>query len=161
VSGPALTIIKYVFLALLYLFFARVIRAVWTEVREPVIVVGPEGSLAGPVAGSRRRRRRGAPATEVEPELVALEPEELRGQVFRVGHELTVGRAPGCGISLTGDTFVSQVHARLFTRDHEVWLEDLGSTNGTLLNGAKVTAPQPVQPGDHLQIGRTVLQLRR
>ena len=56
---------------------------------------------------------------------------------------------------------MSQLHARVFRRDGDVYVEDLGSTNGTYLNQKKVTAAVPLRKGDQLQIGKTVLQARR
>jgi pSer/pThr/pTyr-binding forkhead associated (FHA) protein len=55
---------------------------------------------------------------------------------------------------------VSQLHARVFTRDGQLLVEDLGSTNGTYLNRAKVAGPMVMQKGDRLQVGNTVLEVR-
>ena len=136
-----LTILKLCFLALLYLFFLRVLRAVWAEMspaphlaapaprrRSPAAGTGaaPAGPAATPKAGGGRLR--------------VIEPAETKGQTYDLGEELTVGRAGGCQITLD-DTFVSQLHARVFRRDGQLFVEDLGSTNGTFLNRKKVTAP--------------------
>jgi len=59
------------------------------------------------------------------------------------------------------DTYASQLHARVFQRDGQIYVEDLGSTNGTYLNRSKVTGPMVVQRGDQLQIGNTILELER
>jgi pSer/pThr/pTyr-binding forkhead associated (FHA) protein len=56
------------------------------------------------------------------------------------------------------DTFVSQLHARVFRRDGAVFIDDLGSTNGTFLNGRKLTTAEPVAKGDRLQIGNTIFE---
>lgn len=90
-----------------------------------------------------------------------VEPPERRGTVYELGDELTVGRAGGCQIALTDDTYASQLHARIFRKDGRVWLEDLGSTNGTYLNAKAVSAPVALRRGDRLQIGRTVLEVAR
>ena len=58
------------------------------------------------------------------------------------------------------DTYVSQLHARVFTRDGQLMVEDLGSTNGTYLNRVKVAGPMVMQKGDRLQVGNTVLEVR-
>jgi pSer/pThr/pTyr-binding forkhead associated (FHA) protein len=71
-----------------------------------------------------------------------------------------VGRAVGCGVALPDDTFVSQLHARVFRRDGDLFVEDLGSTNGTYLNRKKVTAAIALRHGDQLQIGKTTLEVR-
>jgi pSer/pThr/pTyr-binding forkhead associated (FHA) protein len=59
------------------------------------------------------------------------------------------------------DTTVSQLHARVFRRDGRVYVEDLGSTNGTWLNRARVSAAVPMKRGDRLQFGSTVLEVAR
>ncbi|MBA2625448.1 MAG: FHA domain-containing protein, partial [Acidimicrobiia bacterium] len=89
-----------------------------------------------------------------------VEPVEERGRSFDLDGELTVGRAPGCQVALD-DSYVSQLHARVFTRDGGVWVEDLGSTNGTFLNAERVSAPLAVRRGDQLKVGSTVMELKR
>jgi pSer/pThr/pTyr-binding forkhead associated (FHA) protein len=156
VPDPVLTLLKYVFLAVLYLFFLRVLRAVWVELREPKpapLDAAPKPSIPAP---STRRRGRGG--TE---RLVVVSPAEQKGTEFAVDDEVTVGRAGGCGVLLADDTFVSQLHARLFRRDGDLYVEDLGSTNGTYLNKKKVTSPVAVRKGDKVQFGRTTVEVRR
>jgi pSer/pThr/pTyr-binding forkhead associated (FHA) protein len=155
-----LSVLKVIFLLLLYLFFLRVIRAVWTELREPktVQVAGAPANAAPPVPSDRKNKR--ARTTKVE-RLVVLEPTTRTGQTFELGEELTVGRAPGCGVSLPEDTFISQLHARVFRRDGSLFVEDLGSTNGTFLNRKAVSTAVPLRKGDRLQVGKTVLEVAR
>lgn len=156
-----LTVLKLVFLALLYLFFVRVIRAVWTELQDPktiqVAVAPPGGGPRPPVAAGRQR----STARIAAERLVVREPPDRFGQMFELGDELTVGRASGCGVALPDDTFVSQLHARVFRRDGALYVEDLGSTNGTLLNQRPVTSAVALRKGDRLQVGQTVLELDR
>ena len=158
-SAQLLTILQLCLLALLYLFFFRVLRAVWAELRPPKLVEVTPRSVAVP-AGARtgRRARRQQPAQAVEPRLVVLEPAELRGRAFPVGAEMTIGRAAGCQVTLD-DTYASQLHARVFQRDGQFLLEDLGSTNGTYLNRQKVAGAMVLHAGDKVQIGNTVLEL--
>ena len=92
------------------------------------------------------------------PRLVVVEPADQRGRVFPLGAEMTMGRAAGCQITLD-DTYASQIHARLFQRDGQYLVEDLGSTNGTYLNRRKVAGPMVVHAGDKVQIGNTVMEL--
>lgn len=162
-----LKFLTYVFLGLLYLFFLRVLRAVWTELREPKaappapVAVGASsgGSHLPDAAPEVPRSKR---ASRKQPErMQVVEPETRRGQQFPLGDELTVGRAAGCGVSLPEDTFVSQLHARVFRRDQDLWIEDLGSTNGTFLNDKKVSAPVVMHRGDVLKVGKTVLEVSR
>ncbi len=151
-----LTILKLCFLALLYLFFMRVIRAVWAEMSgaptpapAPAPTPRSQRSWGG---GSRSNGRSGG-------RLRVIEPADRKGQTYELADELTVGRAGGCQITLD-DTYVSQLHARLFRRDGQFYVEDLGSTNGTYLNRKKVTAPIAIRKGDRLQIGKTVMELQ-
>lgn len=141
-------------LALLYLFFFRVLRAVWAE-----ITVEP-GTVPDPGRRARRstRERPRRPA-KGEPTLKVVEPPELAGTTFTVADELTIGRAAGCQITLD-DSYVSQLHARVFRRDGQLYVEDLGSTNGTYLNRGKVSGPMIFQRGDQVQVGKVVLELR-
>lgn len=157
--SQVLTFLKYIFLVVLYLFFVRVLRAVWTELREPTAASVASALPEAPPVKSRRRRRddRRSPAQLLD-QLEITEPADRAGQRFTLGDELTVGRAPGCGVSLPEDTFVSQVHARVFRRDNQLFVEDLGSTNGTFLNDQKVSAPVPLQSGDRLKVGRTTME---
>jgi pSer/pThr/pTyr-binding forkhead associated (FHA) protein len=59
------------------------------------------------------------------------------------------------------DTYASQMHARVFPKGDKFMVEDLGSTNGTYLNGRKVTSGTELLRGDRIKIGKTVLELRR
>lgn len=163
-----LTALKLIFLGLLYLFFFRVIRAVWVELREPKDV---QVAVAPAPASSRAAARETARAGGLRPpwaagsdgpeRLVLLEPAEQHGQVFELGDELTVGRAIGCSVALPDDTFVSTLHARVFRRDGSLYVEDLGSTNGTFVNDRPVTGTVPFHKGDRIQVGKTVLELAR
>lgn len=163
-SEQLLNIFKLALLALIYLFLLRVLRAVWAEITpRPVDARGRRfgrrrgASAAAPPGArvaSRGRRSRGHPV-----ELVVVEPAEQAGRRYALGDEITVGRAAGCQVTVD-DTYVSQLHARVFTRDSQFFVEDLGSTNGTYLNRAKVAGPMVMQKGDRLQVGNTVLELR-
>ena len=146
-----LNLLKIFLLLLLYLFFFRVLRAVWAEVNPPKAVEAPARRPA-------RQTRRGTPRRGGAPVLRILLPPELKGRSFPLTEEVTLGRAAGCQVTLD-DTYASQLHARVFQRDGTVYVEDLGSTNGTYLNRRKVSGPMVLQRGDKLQIGNTVLEL--
>jgi hypothetical protein len=156
-----LTILKFTLLAVLWLFFLRVLRAVWVELSPP------RGQRVA-AGGGRLVTSAPSPAVGVSAAsggramlLRVVEPAERKGHTYELSDEATVGRAAGCAVSLTEDTFVSQLHARLYRRDGKLWVEDLGSTNGTYLNTKRVSAPVAVRRGDRLQIGRTVLEVGR
>lgn len=172
-TEPLLGILKYVLLALLYVFFARVLWAVWSEVR------GPRPGVAVPQAGRNRaptdptvpapaptaagnsakravrppRGKRGMVAR-----LIVTEPKTSRGAAFAIGDEITIGRAATCTIGMPDDSFVSQLHARVYRQSGSILIEDLGSTNGTFLNGKRLTVPEQVTKGDRVQIGSTVFE---
>jgi pSer/pThr/pTyr-binding forkhead associated (FHA) protein len=158
VSDQLLFVLKLCLLALLYLFFFRVVRAVWAELRTPSPAVGAPVAAAAP-APSRRERKAQAKAAKARPQLVMVEPAAQAGRSYPLEHEVSIGRAAGCRITLD-DTYASQIHARVFSRDGQWLVEDLGSTNGTWLNRHKVSGPMVLQRGDRLQIGNTVMELR-
>jgi pSer/pThr/pTyr-binding forkhead associated (FHA) protein len=153
VPDQLLNLLKLFLLLLLYLFFLRVLRAVWTE-------VNPPKAVEAPAKAKRDRSAKRASGTRKHGPLVLrlVAPPELKGRSFPLGEEVTVGRAAGCQVTID-DTYASQLHARVFLRDGQVFVEDLGSTNGTYLNRRKVTGPMQLQRGDKLQIGNTVLEL--
>jgi hypothetical protein len=156
-SEQLLNILKLALLAVIYLFLFRVLRAVWAEITpRPAEAVGRRGrrSSAAAPAAPRVRRSRGAPT-----ELFVVEPADQAGRRYPLGDEITVGRAAGCQVTVD-DTYVSQLHARVFTREGQLFVEDLGSTNGTYLNRAKVAGPMVMHRGDRLQVGNVVLEVR-
>jgi pSer/pThr/pTyr-binding forkhead associated (FHA) protein len=153
VSDGVLTILKFCLLALLYLFLARVVWTVVSELRGLPVAAAPAPQPA-PVKAKAKAPRRAW-------RLLVVAPASTSGRAFDVNGELTIGRAAGCGISIPDDTFVSNVHARVFERDGDVFVEDLGSTNGTLINGAPLTTVVKLGKGDRIQAGETVLEATR
>lgn len=97
---------------------------------------------------------RGSAAREIDL-LVAVSPEGIiePGQRFPIESGMTMGRDPENGIILP-DEYVSARHARIEWRGARLWLEDLGSTNGTRVNGRTIRAAVPIVPGDLIEIGR-------
>ncbi|MCU1459077.1 MAG: hypothetical protein JWL73_3169 [Actinomycetia bacterium] len=162
VSQGLLTVLKFCFLALLYLFLVLVVRVVLRELRasaisahlvEPIAAPVPPPPAPDPGRGSRRERRGG----------LRLQFHEPTGgpDVVALGDEMTIGRAAGCGIVLDHDTFISQVHARIFQQGSDTFLEDLGSTNGTFVNGDRLDAPIRLRRGDRVQFGNTLADVVR
>src|SRR3954466_16119414 len=80
------------------------------------------------------------------------------GSNIALENELVIGRStPGLG-SLGGDSEISRVHARVYhDPSGQLTVEDLGSTNGTFVNGKPTSAPPPLRPGDELRVGQTTL----
>lgn len=146
-----LTILKFCFLALLYLFLWRVVRVVLGELRTPADV---EDEGVPNEAGRERKTRRGV-------RLRILEPPAHEGEIYPLAEEITVGRGGGCSIVLPDDNYVSTVHARLFRRGSDVFVEDLGSRNGSYVNGMQVTSPTRLRRGDRVQFGQTVGEVVR
>jgi pSer/pThr/pTyr-binding forkhead associated (FHA) protein len=172
-TEPLLGILKYVLLGLLYLFFARVLWAVWSEVRGPrqrfsaqsPVAVGPTDptvAAASPLTREVKQTRRTTKAPKGKRgnvgRLVITEPKATRGAAFALAEEITIGRAATCTIGMPDDSFVSQLHARAYRESGWTMVEDLGSTNGTYLNGKRLTAPERITKGDRVQIGNTVFE---
>ena len=129
-----LTILKFCFLALLYLFLFRVVRVVVKEMRAPAPV--PEQPAAPPSAAPVSASQPPKPAKGRGPgRLRILEPPARHGESFALSDELTVGRGGGCSIVLA----------------------DLGSMNGTLVNGTAVKE-RVLHDGDEISVGATVMR---
>jgi hypothetical protein len=159
-----LTILKFLLLALIYLFFFRVLRAVWIEVSgrhpAPEPVPPPVPPAARRQGGPAAAKGRGALATATRA------PTQLKvggkdGGTFPLADELTVGRGAGCAVSLPDDTFVSQLHARVFRKGDAYYVEDLGSTNKTYVNGRAISGPTALHRGDILRVGSTDLEVSK
>lgn len=149
-----LSLLKFALLGLVYLFLFRLMRALTTDVYGP----RRKDRSAPPrpaIADSTSRRPRRAPS-----EIVVHPPDDQPDVVALDGTEVTLGRSNQMRITLR-DVYASDEHASL-TRDEHGWLvRDLGSTNGTYLNGAKVTQPTPFAAGDQIRIGKTRIEVRR
>jgi pSer/pThr/pTyr-binding forkhead associated (FHA) protein len=128
---------RLLLLALLYLFLFAAVR-----------------TGIGLVAGQRARTRGAWTVSVVQG------PRELQGVRVPVTGPVVIGRSPGADIVI-GDDFVSGRHARLAPSGDGAVLEDLGSTNGTVLNGSRVTSPQSLRPGDTIDIGAVRLKVER
>jgi pSer/pThr/pTyr-binding forkhead associated (FHA) protein len=148
-SPCVLSVLKYVLLVLLYFFVFRAIRSVVVEVGGRRSRAVPEPRAA---AASRGRR---APTS-----VVVHATEGAKPDTVRLTGPTDVGRASSCAITVD-DTYVSQQHARFFSRDGSWFVEDLGSTNGTYVNDRRISEPAEVHAGDVVRMGKTVLELRR
>ena len=155
-TDQVLGALRILFLALVYLFFARVLWAVWSEVRSPVArtTSGRRADGTGPDEGKGTGRRRGTTI------VVLVEPRHRRGETFTLSNVLAIGRDDDNDISSPEDSFMSGRHARLELRPEGSWLVDLNSTNGTFVNGQRVTGDRSVRKGDRLQMGSMVLEVR-
>jgi pSer/pThr/pTyr-binding forkhead associated (FHA) protein len=155
VPSIVLQLLQGLFLLLLYVFVARAVRAVVRDLRTAPATarVANPPVVPKPVTRDRIRRPPG--------ELVVHRPDS-RPQVIRLNgdSEVTFGRAAESTVAVA-DPYVSERHAHVF-HDGQDWLvEDLGSTNGTFLNQVKVTSPTPIEAGDQLGIGKTVVEVRK
>ena len=154
-----LLILKYVFLAILWIFVARAVRAVLIELR-PAKAPAPARDRGAPVPAQPPPRKTKAKA-KAPGKAVVIEGTGLKGKSFPLTGDLTIGRSDQCQVKVEGDTYVSSMHARIFQRDGSYMVEDLGSTNGTYLNRRRITAPAALQRGDLVKVGKTVLEMRK
>ncbi len=161
--NAVLHVMQWGVIALIFLFFLRVIRAVWVEM-SPATIRKPRWQ-------KRQERRderdasRPAPAPKASRRkqlyLKVIQPPSQAGRSYDLDDELTIGRSPGCGVSTPEDIYTSTLHARLFRHNEQLWVEDLGSTNGTYVNSERITNAVRLGKGDMLQIGSTVFEVSR
>ena len=154
-SELAILLVRLGFLALLWLFVFAAVRTIRLDVYGPRV---PKASRPAPAPAAPKK----APSPKGKlPKHLVITAGSLAGTTIELENApVTIGRAPESTLVLTDD-YASSHHARLVPRDGQWLVEDLGSTNGTYLDKAKVTAPTPVPPGSKVRIGKTVLELRR
>ncbi|MGA7270233.1 MAG: FHA domain-containing protein [Acidimicrobiia bacterium] len=131
-----LALLRLIFLGLIYLFVWQVARGIATHL----------GIHAD------RRKRRGT-------KVVVVRSESQAGLDFTVTDATVLGRSSEADIVID-DPYASEFHLRLVSQDGGLTLHDLGSTNGTYLNGRRVTAPVELRRGDAVQVGKTVMEVR-
>ncbi len=132
-----LTILKLIFVAFVYLF-------VWQMGRAIAAHLGMNEPKTAKRAGT---------------ELVVVRSDTQAGLDFTVKDVVVLGRSGEADIVLD-DPYASEFHVRLTSRDGKLLLSDLGSTNGTYVNGRRVSSPLGLSKGDAVQIGKTVLEVR-
>ncbi len=147
----ALLVLKIAFIVLLYLFIWRIVRSASRDFRsapaqESQIISPGEAAAAG-----LRPQPRSAPRL-----IVVKSAARPLGETFPVvAGPIAVGRGGQNDVPLDGDEFASADHARFEARRDGLWVEDVGSTNGTFVNGARVTTPRRLGKGDIVRVGQT------
>ncbi len=147
----ALLVLKVAFIVLLYLFIWRIVRSASRDFRtapaQESQIISPGQAAA---AGLAPQIRPGARLVVVKSD--ALPPGD---EIPVAGGSLSVGRGGQNDVPLDGDEFASAEHARFEARRDGLWVEDVGSTNGTYVNGARVTTPRRLGSGDIVRVGQT------
>lgn len=96
--------------------------------------------------------------SKLKPRLVVQHSKVIEdGKVFELGGGATIGRSPRSEIVLP-DEYVSQTHARIFARRQFLFIEDIGSTNGTFIDGRRLESEHQLKPGEELVIGDTIFR---
>ena len=132
-----LTLLKFIFVAFVYLFVWQVARAVGSHV------------------GTGETTRRKKPSNQV----VIIKSETQAGTNIAVRDAVVLGRSAEADIVLE-DPYASEFHMRLVRQEGGIVLHDLGSTNGTYVNGRRVGSPVSLNKGDAIQIGKTIMEVR-
>jgi pSer/pThr/pTyr-binding forkhead associated (FHA) protein len=155
-SALALQIMRFGFLALLWLFVFGAIRVVRSDLR-----ASGQSRIATPPARNRGRTQTRAPSSAPRgPSQLVVTEGSLQGtRIGLTGAPVLIGRANDSTLVLTDD-YASTRHARITLQDGLWIVEDLGSTNGTYLGQRKLDGPVPLEVGVPLRIGKTVLELR-
>jgi hypothetical protein len=146
--------LKLAFLVLLYLFIWRIVRSAARDLRLPQesMILGPQQAAAAGLVPQPAARELGRLVVLASP---ALDEGEV---VTLDSHPLTIGRGANNTLPLDGDEYASTRHARFEPRRDGVWIEDMGSTNGTFVNGIRLTRERRLTPGDVVRIGETDLR---
>ena len=152
-----LQVARFGLLVLLWIFIFTVVGVVRRDMfaggRSRRMVAAPRAAAA--TGGAQNKARRGRAAHQL-----VVTGGQLAGTKITLGeHQITIGRAEDSTLVITDD-YASARHARLVPRNGQWFVEDLGSTNGTYLDRAKVNGPTPVPIGVPIRIGRTSIELR-
>ena len=147
-----LLVLKIAFLVLLYLFIWRIVRTAARDLRLP-----QESFILAPSSQAGVQPVWGGPSTG---RLVVVKSADLdEGQDYELDSaQLTIGRGGQNDIAIRTDEYASARHARFEPRKDGVWVQDLGSTNGTFLNGARLDHPRRLTEGDIVRVGETDLR---
>jgi hypothetical protein len=153
VQDPVAVALKFGFLAVLFLFIIWVARSSMRDLTQNddslVMDGGDDGVMPRRVRAGPDLRAGVDPRLEVVAAM-GLDP----GTAFELVEGATMGRADGSDIPID-DPFASSVHARIFPRGQIMYIEDMGSTNGTYLNGRKLRSAERLKVGDTVRIGET------
>ncbi len=150
-----LTLMKFVLLALLYLFLFRAIKVILVD------LYGPRRRGAPPRPAVAASQSQDARRSRKLPREIVVHPPSGQPSVHQLGGRGAIlGRSPSSTV-LVDDVYVSDEHAEILPDDGGWSVRDLGSTNGTFLNGAKVTRPTPLAAGDQIKVGKTSVEVRR
>jgi hypothetical protein len=156
-SEIALTIIKVVFLALLWLFILSAVSVIRSDLFGKPVRGGdqpqPQELETPPPPSRRGRRQRGEPRV-----LMISQGGQAGLSAELAGGMIMIGRGADCQLILDDD-YVSTRHARVVATPNGIYVEDLGSTNGTYVNGQRITAPTTITLADSVRIGKTMLRL--
>jgi hypothetical protein len=147
-----LLLLKIAFLVLLYLFIWRIVRSAARDLRLP-----QESMILSPQQASALLPQ---PAARAQGQLIVVASPALeKGEVVTLdSHALRVGRGGDNELPIERDEYASSHHARFEPRRDGVYIEDTGSTNGTFVNGTRLTRERRLAPGDVVRIGETDLR---
>jgi pSer/pThr/pTyr-binding forkhead associated (FHA) protein len=160
VLDPVAVALKFGFLAVLYLFLLWTVRSAWRDLRRNA-AVGAPGSARDDATGLHVASRGIESADGGAPLLrVATGAGLQSGAAYDLSDGALLGRGDQADIVLE-DSFASSRHARLVPHGDVMVLEDLGSTNGTYLNGEPLRGPQPLHVGDRIRIGDSEFTFER
>jgi hypothetical protein len=149
-----LLFLKIAFLVLLYLFIWRIVRSAARDLRLPQesMILAPSQAAAAGLVPQPLARDFGRLVVLASPELGEGD------EVTLDSHAITIGRGPTNDVPLPADEYASTRHARIEPRRDGVWVEDIGSTNGTFVNGIRLTRERKLAPGDVVRVGETDLR---
>jgi hypothetical protein len=149
-----LLILKIAFLVLLYVFIWRIVRTASRDLRLP-----QESFILAPSAAAGLQQSRPPHSGRL---VVVTSSDLSEGEDFELNSaQLTIGRGDQNDIAITTDEYASARHARFEPRQDGVWVQDLGSTNGTYLNGTRLDRPRRLSRGDIVRVGETDLRFEQ
>lgn len=144
--------LRIALLVVLWFFVLMALRAMRADLKVTGQASTSSTSVAAP-QGLARAFNRSSP-----PRLLTVVEGPLTGSSIEVSEDMTMGRSPECTF-VVGDDYASGMHARVFKRGSEWFVEDLDSRNGTFVGGTRIDQPEQIAVGTDIRIGRTTVRL--
>ena len=155
-----MTLFRFGFLFLLWAFVYFVVRAIKSDLYGTRIDASMQQQSSQAVVIDPIPQSAAAPKPARALRLVVVDGPLSGTTIPLASSAILIGRSPSCTLVLDDD-YSSSRHARIFPQGDQWFVEDLGSTNGTFLDGNRIAQPMVVEAGTPIRVGQSTIELQR